>query len=165
MKKNTEKPTSEELSGSLRTLTFYHPTQGTFPFEKLFNAHSGFVCLIPDVDSLLLHTLRLEKKELDSLGLQLIVITEKAYEEDDILIINEPELLKKHSIDENKFFFIEEGWKNCFFVSAPGEFLPTAVDYIILDSGDSKHLTERIKTILKSKGTNQGDDLLHCEEQ
>ncbi|MGV8118176.1 MAG: hypothetical protein AB2L14_00280 [Candidatus Xenobiia bacterium LiM19] len=152
MKKNTHTFTPEELRESLRTLTFLHPIQGKFSFENLFNAHSGFVCLMPLLEPSLLDTLKDEKKELDSLGLQLIVITGKSHEDNDILIINEPDLLKNHSIDENEFFFIEEGWKKCFFVSAPDEFLPTAADYIILDSEASKHLTEKMKTILKNKG-------------
>ncbi|GEM_PF-1793403 len=152
MNKNTHTSPPQELLESLKNMTFHHPVQGEFPFKNLFNAHSGFICLIPSLETSLLDTFKGEKKELDPLGLQLIVVTGKAYEDNDILIITEPDLLKKHSISENKYFFIEEKWNKGFFVASPEEFLPIAADYIVLDSGDTRHLTEKIKAILKEKG-------------
>jgi len=141
-----------ELRGALKEMSFEHPTQGRYPFEKLFSAHGGFVCLIPKLESQLLRRLAEEKNELDQLGLQLIIVAGNAVESSDVLIIKDSEILEKHSVDENTFLFIEEKWGRCFFVDSPDGFLTTAADFIILEDGDSKHLSERMKAVLKKKG-------------
>jgi len=143
---------AEELRGALREMSFEHPAQGKYPFERLFSAHSGFVCLIPKLDTSLLERLKEDKKELDQLGLQLITVAGNAVESADVLVIANPGLLEQHTVTQNRFLFVEEKWGRAFFVDSPDEFLSTAADFIILEDGDSKHLSDRMKAVLEKKG-------------
>jgi hypothetical protein len=140
---------SAALLETLKKLTFSHPLKGEMSFESLFRAHSGFVCFIPELDQTMCGRLIEEKKELDSLGLQIIIVTKTPCEEREILVIERPSFFGDSGDD--KFLFIEEGWKKAFFVPALSDFLKIAVDHIELDSQSIRHLSMKIKTILAEK--------------
>ncbi len=139
----------DALAETLKKFIFSHPLKGEMPFESLFRAHGGFVCLIPELDQAMRDRLMEEKKELDSLGLQILIFTKMPRDDREILIIDHPSLFGDSG--EVKFLFIEEGWKKAFFVPQVEDFLKTAAEHIELDSQSIRHLSMKMKTILAEK--------------
>jgi hypothetical protein len=140
---------AERLLESLGNFTFTHPLKGEIRFSSLFASHSGFVCFIPGTGAVLPVELKELKKELDSLGILLIVVTEELLEDKEILVIREPKFFSSDKVEH--YLFIEEGWKQGFMVVSPSDFLKTAADFIELDADCIRHLSLKMKTVLAEK--------------
>jgi len=94
-------------------------------------------------------TLLEQKKELDPLGLQPIVISGTSCDDREILAIHRPSLMAGSG--SARFLFIEEGWKKASFADTVGDFLRIAADHIELDGQSVRHLSLKMKTILAEK--------------
>jgi hypothetical protein len=152
--KNTEW-LSEELRTALKNTGLLHPVAGKKDLFFFFRAHSGFLYFAGQESARTIETLRDLKKELDPLGIQLIMVTSTPMEDEHILIVNEPSLFGQPGIEDNRIVFIEEGFGKAFFVDSIEEILPTAARYIELDEQSEKHLPPGIKKVLReSRGNN-----------
>jgi hypothetical protein len=143
---------AHELFDMLKNVKFPHPVKGDIVLGSLFLAHSGFICLVHEIHSALLDDLRKIKKDLDTLGILLIVLAKKTFEDKEILVISLPEILESFAPHEHLFLFIEEKLKKAFIVPSPDEFLDVAVDYIDLDAQSRRHITQNVLKALQKKG-------------
>jgi hypothetical protein len=145
-------PNPSELMERLRNVKFPHTVRGDIALGSLLLAHSGFICLIPELDAAMLDELRAKKKDLDILGILIIIVTKKSLEDKEILIIGAPEIIEKYAPSKGLFLFIEEKLRKALIVTSPEDFLGIAADHIELDDQSRKHVTANILKALQKKG-------------
>ncbi|MDQ7825962.1 MAG: hypothetical protein RDV48_24380 [Candidatus Eremiobacteraeota bacterium] len=156
MKSDNQSGDPRALMELLKSVTFPHPARGNTEIGSLFRAHSGFACLVPEAAPALIEKLREAKKDLDILGILVVVITKEPADEKEILVVAAPHLVEDLAPGEKTLLFIKENLAGALYATSVDDFLDIAVDYCEFDDQSRKHLSGNILRALQKKGKMPG---------